>query len=93
MKEMQAIAIASLSLCVIVLEFLTKLLLNMFLIGVGLAFPCGVGIAWIIAHIFQRAKQGKPKGYIKQYLLLWCADKKLMAPIYLRRSGKWSVGK
>jgi conjugative transfer region protein (TIGR03750 family) len=93
MKEMQVIAISCISLCVVTLGFLTKLLFNMFLIGVGLAFPIGVGVTWSVAMLFQRAKQGKPKGYIKQWLLLWCEDKRLLPAIYLRRSGKWSVGR
>lgn len=93
MKEMQVIAIASISTCVVLLALLTKLLINMLLIGVGLAFPAGVGVSWCVALLFQRAKQGKPKGFVKQRLLLWFEDKKLLPSIYLRRSGKWSVGK
>jgi conjugative transfer region protein (TIGR03750 family) len=93
MKEMQMIAIVSLSACIVILGCLTECLFNMFMIGVGLAFPIGVGVAWFIAHIFQRAKQGKPKGFVKQRLILWCEDKNLIPPIYLRRSGKWSVGR
>lgn len=93
MKEMQVIAIASISTCVVLLALLTKLLINMLLIGVGLAFPIGVGVSWGIALLFQRAKQGKPKGFVKQRLLLWCEDHRLLPTIYLRHSGKWSVGK
>ena len=93
MKEIQTIAIISLTLCILVLGFLTKLLFNMFLVGMGLAFPVGVGITWLVAHLFQQLKQGKPKGYIKQRFILWCEDNKFIAPIYLRRSGKWSVGR
>jgi conjugative transfer region protein (TIGR03750 family) len=93
MKEMQVIAIATLVSCIVLLGFLTQCLFGMFLIGVGLAFPIGVGVAWVIAHAFQRAKQGKPKGFIKQRLILWVEDKGFIAPIYLRRSGKWSVGR
>jgi conjugative transfer region protein (TIGR03750 family) len=93
MKEMQWIVISSLVVCILLLGFLTKCLFNMFLIGVGIAFPTAVGMSWVIAHIFQRAKQGKPKGYMKQKLLLWGEDKKLFPSIYIRRSGKWSIGK
>lgn len=93
MKEMQVIAITCISICIVLLALLTKLLLNMLLIGVGLAFPAGVGVSWAVALLFQRAKQGKPKGFVKQRLLLWCEDNHLLPMIYLRRSGKWSVGK
>ena len=93
MKEMQTIAIISLITCILLLGTLTKLLINMFLIGVGLAFPVAVGMSWGLALIFQRAKQGKPKGYVKQCVFLWLEDNKLVKPIYLRRSGKWSVGR
>jgi len=93
MKEMQVIAMVSLSVCITVLGFLTLFLFNMFLVGVGLAFPIGVGVSWVIAHVFQQAKQGKPKGYVKQRLILWAEDNHFMSDIYLRRSGKWSVGR
>lgn len=93
MKEMQAIGIFSLITCILILGSLAKLLINMFLIGVGLAFPVAVGMSWGIAMIFQRAKQGKPKGYLKQRITLLLEDYYLISPIYLRRSGKWSVGR
>ena len=72
---------------------LMKVLINLFLIGVGLAFPSAVGVTWIAAHAFQRAKQGKPKGYWKQRFLLTLEEFGLMPPLYVRRSGYWSVGR
>jgi conjugative transfer region protein (TIGR03750 family) len=91
MKEMQVIAVVCLTLSIITLGCLTKLLINMFLVGVGVAFPLTVVESWAVALIVQRLKQGKPKGYVKQTLLLWCEDHGLMPSIYLRRSGKWSI--
>jgi conjugative transfer region protein (TIGR03750 family) len=93
MKEMQCIALTCIITCVVVLGFLTRLFFHMFLIGVGLAFPIGVGVSWSVALFFQRLKQGRPKGFVKQQLLLWCEDNHLLPTIYCRRSGKWSVGK
>ena len=93
MKEMQLIAILSLTFCVLALGFLMKWLINMFLVGMGLAFPAAVGLSWSIAMIFQRAKQGKPKGFVKQSILLWFEDKGLQQSPFIRRSGKWTVGR
>jgi conjugative transfer region protein (TIGR03750 family) len=93
MKEMQLIALISLIVCILFLGLLSKLLIHMFLIGMGLAFPTAVGMSWGLALIFQRAKQGKPKGYVKQCVLLGLEKYKLIAPVYCRVSGKWSVGR
>jgi len=93
MKEMQVIAISCLVFCILVLGFLSKMLINMFLIGTGLAFPVGVGLSWGVAGVVQRIKHGKPKGYLKQKFLLWCEDRGIMPAIYVRRSGCWSVGR
>lgn len=93
MKEMQAIAIFSLVTCIFLLGSLTKALFNMFLIGTGLAFPAAVGMSWTLALLLQRLKQGKPQGYLKQLILLKLEDLGLMPNIYIRHSGKWSVGR
>lgn len=93
MKEMQVIAIVSFVVCGLVLGILTKLLFGMLLIGVGLGFPASVGVAWFMAILFQKAKQGKPKGYVKQRFYLWLDEKGLVKCPYIRRSGKWSVGR
>ena len=93
MKEMQAIGCISLAMCILTLGLLMKALINLFLVGVGLAFPAALGVSWVITHLFQRAKQGKPKGYWKQRLLLAFDDMGFMPPLYVRRSGYWSVGR
>jgi conjugative transfer region protein (TIGR03750 family) len=93
MKEMQVIALVSLISCIFILGSLMKCLINLFLVGVGLAFPVAVGLGWVIAHAFQRAKQGKPKGYWKQRFLLSLEDIGFMPALYVRRSGYWSVGR
>jgi conjugative transfer region protein (TIGR03750 family) len=70
-----------------------SMLIHLFLIGVGLAFPAAVGLSWVVAHLFQRIKQGKPKGYWKQRILLVVDDIGLMPALYVRRSGYWSIGR
>lgn len=92
-KEMQAIAISSLTICMLIFGFITKVLFSMFLIGIGIAFPISVGLSWIIAIIFQHAKQGKPKGYVKQKFYLWLEDRGVMRSQYIRYTGKWSVSR
>ncbi|HEX4044064.1 MAG TPA: DUF3487 family protein [Gammaproteobacteria bacterium] len=93
MKEMQTIVLISLGISIMILGLFTKILMNMFLVGVGLAFPLAVLESWGLALFFQKLKQGKPKGHVKQCFLLWCEDHGLIRPIYLRRSGKWSIGR
>lgn len=93
LKEMQVMGGMSLAVCVVGLGILMKCLINLFLVGVGLAFPAAVGLTWVIAHSLQRAKQGKPKGYGKQTLLLYLQAKHLLPEIYVCRSGYWSVGR
>lgn len=93
MKELQIFAIVSLISCMLILGFLTKCFFNMVLIGVGLAFPTAIGVAWFMAVIFQKAKQGKPKGYVKQAFLIYCEATGIYKSPYTRRSGKWSLGR
>jgi conjugative transfer region protein (TIGR03750 family) len=93
MKEMQTIATICLTICILFLGLFTKWLLNMFLLGVGLSFPVAVGLTWCIAQVLQKYKQGKPKGYVKQKLMLWFEDLGLWQTPYVRRSGAWSIGK
>jgi conjugative transfer region protein (TIGR03750 family) len=92
-KEMQVIAISSLISCMVILGLLAKLLIGMLMVGIGFAFPASVGVSWFIAMIFQKAKQGKPKGYVKQKFNLWLEDKGIAKSLYTRRTGKWSVGR
>ena len=93
MKEMQVIAFISLIVCILFLGIATKLITHMFLIGVGLAFPAAVGMSWCLALLFQKAKYGKPKGFVKQHILLWLQDNRLLSPVYIRHSGKWFIGR
>jgi conjugative transfer region protein (TIGR03750 family) len=93
MKELQLIASASLIGCMVLLGFLTKCLFGMLLIGVGLAFPTAIGVAWFIALMLQKAKQGKPKGYLKQSFLIHCETMGIYQAPYIRRSGHWSLGR
>ena len=93
MAELQAIGIFSLASSIIVFGTLMKILINIFMVGVAIAFPISIGISWMIASYFQRVKQGRPKGYLKQSILVWLDDKHLVPSIYVRRSGKWSVGR
>lgn len=93
MKELQHIVLASLAFAIAIMGSLSSLLFGMFMIGVGLAFPTTVVLTWVLAKVLQRIKQGRPKGYIKQRVLLWLEDAGLKASPYVRRSGRWSVGR
>lgn len=93
MKEMRFIAITSLTICILTLGFFMKWLVNMFLIGMGLAFPVAVGLSFVIATLFQKAKQGKPKDFVEQSILLWLEDKGLRQSWFIRCSGKLMVGR
>ncbi len=93
MKEMQILVLVTLMFSIGVLGGLTKCLISMFLIGVGLSFPATFGLTWFTARLFQKLKQGKPKGYVKQAFLLWCENQGLLKTPYIRRSGVWSIGR
>lgn len=93
MQELQIITISNLVINIILFGSITKLLFGMFLVGMGIAFPTTVGTTWCIAKILQRLKQGKPKGYVKQSILLWCENKGFLQTPFIRRSGKWTVGR
>lgn len=93
MKELQLIATLSLISCMVFLGLFTKCLFDMLLIGVGLAFPIAIAVAWFIALMLQKAKQGKPKGYLKQSFLIYCEAMGIYQAPYIRRSGRWSVGR
>lgn len=93
MKELQVIALTSLIGCFLLLGTLTYWLLGMVLIGIGLSFPTCVAVTWLIAQAFQKAKQGKPKGYMKQRFLIRCENAGLYKTPYTRRSGRWSIGR
>jgi conjugative transfer region protein (TIGR03750 family) len=93
LREMQVMGFSYLVICILMLGILFKCLINLFLVGVGLAFPVAVGLTWMIAQLFQRVKQGKPKGYWKQKCLLFLQNHKLLPEIYVCRSGYWSAGR
>ena len=90
-QEMIMISLISLFLTVLVLGTLAKLFIGMFLVGVGLSFPTAVPVGWGLATAMQKLKDGKPKGYIKQRLLLWLEDQGIKQSVFIRYSGKWSV--
>jgi len=92
-KELQAIALSSLIICILIVSVITKLLLGMWLIGVGLAFPSCVALTWLVAIFFQKKKQGKPKGFVRQAFLLWLEDKGLFKTPFVRYTGPWSIGR
>lgn len=93
MQELQILSISNLVINIILFGFITKLLFGMFLVGTGVAFPTTVATTWCLAKLFQRLKQGKPKGYVKQSVLLWCEDHQILQTPFIRRSGKWTVGR
>ena len=92
-KELQWIALFSLVLCMVLLSVLTQLLFGMFLVGVGFAFPSAVVVSCFFGSLLQRAKLGKPKGYVKQLFLIECEKLGLSTSVYIRRSGTWSLGR
>lgn len=90
-QEMIVIGVTSLLVTLAILGILAKLLLNMFLIGLGLSFPAAIPVGWLMATIMQSYKDGKPKGYVKQQLLLWLDEQGLKSSPFIRREGNWSV--
>lgn len=92
-KELEGIAFLSLVICLLGLGVITQLLFGMFLIGIGLAFPSSVGLSCLFAKCLQRAKWGKPEGYVKQRLLLKAQTLGLQQTIFTNRRGAWSLGR
>ena len=90
-KEMIVIALVSLALAVLIFGVIAKVLIGMFLIGLGLSFPAAIPIGWLFATIMQKLKDGKPKGYVKQQFQLWLDDQGIKPSPFVRYSGKWSV--
>ncbi len=90
-KEMIMIGFISLGITSLVLATLTKILLGMLLVGIGLSFPLSIPVGWMFATIMQKLKDGKPKGYVKQRFLLWLDRQGIRRSPYIRYSGKWSV--
>ena len=90
-KEMMVIGLVSLAVTVLVLGTLAKLLIGMFLVGLGLSFPAAIPVGWAFATLMQKLKDGKPKGYVKQQFQLWLDDQDIKPSPFIRYSGKWSV--
>ena len=90
-KEMIVIALVSLGFSVLVLGMLAKMLIGMFMVGVGLSFPAAIPVGWMFATVMQKLKDGRPKGYVKQQFQLWLDDQGIKPSPFVRYSGKWSV--
>ncbi len=90
-KEMIIIGFVSLGITSLFLATVTKILLGMLLIGVGLSFPFSIPVGWAFASLMQKLKDGKPKGYVKQRFLLWLEKEGIRRSPYIRYTGKWSV--
>jgi len=90
-KEMIIIGFISIGFTSFLLATLTKILFGMLLIGVGLSFPLAIPVGWALATLMQKLKDDKPKGYVKQQLLLWLENEGIKRSPYIRYTGKWSV--
>jgi len=90
-REMMVISLVSLIVTVLLLGLLTKLLLGLFLVGVGLSFPVAIPVGWVLATVMQKLKDGKPTGYVKQATLLWLDRHGLKPAPFVRYSGRWST--
>lgn len=90
-REMIVIALVSLALAILIFGVIAKVLIGMFLIGLGLSFPAAIPIGWLFATIMQKLKDGKPKGYVKQQFQLWLDGQGIKSSPFIRYSGKWSV--
>ncbi len=90
-QEMMMIGLVTLALTILILGLVTKLLLGMFLIGLGLSFPLSIPVGWVLAIIFQKLKAGKPRGYVKQQGLLWLEQQRIKKSPFVRYSGYWIV--
>jgi conjugative transfer region protein (TIGR03750 family) len=90
-KEMITIALLSLGISIFILGTLSKLLIGMFLIGVGLSFPAAIPVGWGFATLMQKLKDGKPKGYVKQQFQLWLDHNGIKQSPFIKHSGYWSI--
>ena len=90
-KEMMLLGLISLSMTVLLLGIITKLLLGMFLIGLGLSFPVSISVGWLLAVVFQKLKEGKPRGYVKQQFLLWLHRQGIRKSPFVNYSGLWNL--
>ena len=90
-REMMVISIVSLLSTALIFGTLTHCLFGMFLAGVGLSFPVAIPIGWLLATLMQKLKDGKPKGYVKQRLLLWLDKEGVKKSPFVRHTGSWTV--
>lgn len=90
-QEMIVISVSSLLSLVLIFGILTHIFFGMFLIGVGLSFPLAIPVGWMFATLMQKLKDGKPKGYVKQRLLLWLDKEGIKRSPFIRHTGPWSV--
>ncbi len=90
-QEMMMIGLLSLVSTVLIFGTLTKILLGMFLIGVGMSFPVSIPVGWSLAIMMQKFKEGKPKGYVKQQFLLWLESQGIRRSPFVCYSGFWSA--
>ena len=90
-NEMIIIALISLSVTVLLLSTLSKLLIGMLMIGVGISFPAAIPLGWGFATLMQKLKSGKPKGYVKQQFQLWLDHNGIKQSPFIKYSGYWSI--
>jgi len=90
-QEMVLIALVSLIITVLILGTLAKLLVGMFLVGLGMSFPAAIPVGWVFATVMQKLKAGKPKGYVKQQFVLWLDKQGIKKSPFVRHSGRWCV--
>lgn len=90
-QELFWLSLVSWLLTATLLSVLTAVLCDQFLMGMGLSFPLAIPVGLLTTKLLQRIKMGKPKGYLKQWLLLQLAQQGLITLPWVDRSGCWSV--
>lgn len=90
-QEMMLIGLMSLAITILILGTIAKLLLGVFLLGLGLSFPVAIPVGWVFATFMQKLKEGKPKGYVKQQWVLWLEQQGIKRSPFVRYSGLWLV--
>lgn len=90
-QEMIFIGLISWISTAIILGILAKWLIGLFMLGIGLSFPVSIAVGWCLATIMQKFKAGKPKGYVKQKLLLFLEKQGIKKSPFIRYTGKWSI--
>ena len=93
MFEVVLLAAINFVVAAFVLSSLAGAFLGMPLMGLGAALLLTLYLTRTTAKFVGRYKEGKPPGYIKQRFLLNLEDKGFYQTPYIRRSGRWSVGR